>query len=298
MPQKLEERDWQLLLGRIKDGKCTPFLGAGACYGTLPLGDEIAANWAKEHEYPLDDCADLARVAQYLAVTYDAVFPKEKLLKQFQDTAPPDFKKPHQVHSLLAQLPLPVYITTNYDNFMVQALEQHHRDPRREMCQWNELVKNGNSIFETEPDFEPSPANPIVFHLHGHNEVPESLVLTEDDYLDFLVKISRDQDLIPPRIQRAFTGSSLLFIGYRLADWDFRVLFRSLVSYLEKSIAKTHVSVQLVPMGEEVSQKKKESAQEYLDKYFGELKVRVFWGTCEEFATELSKRWVAFENEN
>jgi len=67
MPNTLEERDWELLLRRIKDGKCTPFLGAGACFGALPLGGEIAQKWAQEHEYPLEDCHDLARVAQYLA---------------------------------------------------------------------------------------------------------------------------------------------------------------------------------------------------------------------------------------
>ena len=39
--------------------------------------------------------------------------------------------------------------------------------------------------------FVPTPANPLVYHLHGHLEMPQSLVLTEDDYLEFLVRISR-----------------------------------------------------------------------------------------------------------
>ena len=42
MPDILQDRDWTLLLRRIKDGKCTPFLGAGACYGALPLGSTLA----------------------------------------------------------------------------------------------------------------------------------------------------------------------------------------------------------------------------------------------------------------
>jgi hypothetical protein len=52
MPDTLEEKDWNLLLRRIKDGKCTPFIGAGACYGKIPLGKEIAQDWAKAHCYP------------------------------------------------------------------------------------------------------------------------------------------------------------------------------------------------------------------------------------------------------
>ena len=37
MSNTLEDKDWDLLLRRIKAGKCTPFLGAGAAYGVLPL---------------------------------------------------------------------------------------------------------------------------------------------------------------------------------------------------------------------------------------------------------------------
>ena len=49
MPSKLEEKDWDTLIKRIYIGKCTPFFGAGACKGTLPLGPEIAKKWTKEY---------------------------------------------------------------------------------------------------------------------------------------------------------------------------------------------------------------------------------------------------------
>jgi hypothetical protein len=69
---------------------------------------------------------------------------------------------------------------------------------------------------------------------------------------------------VPPRIREAWAGTSLLFLGYRLADWDFRVLFRSILSYLERSIGLAHVSVQLVPGEDRISEKQKQKAQEYL----------------------------------
>ena len=40
--------NWDLLLRRIKSGKCTPFLGAGSCVDVLPLSSEIAAVWAEK----------------------------------------------------------------------------------------------------------------------------------------------------------------------------------------------------------------------------------------------------------
>ena len=42
----LNDDDWDMLLQRIKSGSCTPFLGAGACAGTLPLGADVARKWA------------------------------------------------------------------------------------------------------------------------------------------------------------------------------------------------------------------------------------------------------------
>jgi len=98
-----------------------------------------------------------------------------------------------------------------------------------------------------------------------------------------------------PRIRRALTDASLLFLGYRIADWDFRVLFRGLVSYLEKSISRSHISVQIAPAGKTAALPQQEKAQDYLDDYYGELKIRVYWGTCREFAGELAQRWERFE---
>jgi hypothetical protein len=301
MEGNLDETDWNLLLDRIKDGKCTPFVGAGACFGILPLGSGIAQDWANEELYPLDDCSDLSRVAQFLAVKYDAMRPKDKLIAQFKKAAPPNFKNPYEPHRLLADLPLPVYITTNYDDFLFQALSQaeyapgYKKSPMREVCRWNKHIKftpKGRAA-ALKSHTNISDKTPLVFHLHGHTELPESLVLTEDDYLDFLVNISKDQDLLPPRIQQAMAGTSLLFLGYRLSDWDFRVLFRSVVGYMEKSITRAHISVQLVPVKEGAPQDQVKRAREYLHRYFGDLKIRVYWGSATDFARELKDRWDA-----
>ncbi len=71
--------NWNLLLSRIESGNCTPFLGAGAAAGTLPLGGDIAQRWADEYGYPLPDGGDLARVAQFIAVHDDPMAPKERV---------------------------------------------------------------------------------------------------------------------------------------------------------------------------------------------------------------------------
>ncbi len=289
MTASLADRDWDLLIRAIRSRRCTPFLGAGANAGVLPLGSEIARRWASEYDYPLQDNSNLIRVSQYLAVEYYPMFPKDEIVRLFQElSALPDFSDEGEPHRVLAELPLPVYLTTNYDNFMITALERKFRDPKLEVCRWNTLTRNQPSRFDN--GYEPSPANPVVFHLHGHVELPSSIVLTEDDYFDFLVNITRDPQLIPTRIQKALTETSVLFIGYGLADWNFRVLLQGLSRFMEKGLGRHHTAVMLPPdIPDSEAQQKK--VQAYLSAYYQNIDVQIFWGTAREFCAELNKRW-------
>jgi hypothetical protein len=287
-------RDWQRLLARIDESHCTPFLGAGACAGTLPLGGDVARRWATEEDYPLDDEWDLARVAQFLSVKDDPgdpMWPKEKICHELRGIGPPDFDKPGEPHAVLAQLPIPIYVTTNYDDFMLQALRHAGKSPRREICRWNEFLRDEPSVFDADGGFVPTVDEPVVYHLHGTLDRPESIVLTEDDYLDFLVSVSRRQDVLPPQIQSALASTSLLFIGYKLADANFRVLHRGLVATSHPGLRRVSVAVQLPEIDTD-------TARAYLGRYFGAMSVIVYWGDATEFARTLGEKWVAYPKQD
>ena len=315
MPRSLDPAMWENLLLLIEAGECLPFIGAGASASVLPTGRTIAREWAGKHNYPLEDTGDLARVAQFLAVVANNnVFPKRLIRDRFAGLGPPDFAAPDEPHAVLAALPLPIYMTTNYDPFMFQALErQPKKSPAWETCVWNSRITKRSLLApETGVGLQPTVEQPIVYHLHGHLDELYSLVLTEDDYLDFMVKIAEDPSLIPPVIQGALQGKSLLFLGYRLADWDFRVIFHSLINDLERNLQQSHVCVQVEPSpaasegagdGEgAVDEEKRRRLEEqrrrsidYLDKYYGANKITVYWGSAQDFARELGEQWARWK---
>src|SRR5262245_32875994 len=66
----LDDRGWEVLLRRIRDGSCTPILGAGVYSNGTSIRSNIARKWAAKYEYPLSDCGDLARVARFLSVEF------------------------------------------------------------------------------------------------------------------------------------------------------------------------------------------------------------------------------------
>src|SRR5690349_2378989 len=108
----MDDRDWNVLLGRIRAGDCTPFIGAGAASETLPLGSDIARRWASASCYPLEEKKDdLSAVAQYVGVVHhDAMWPKDEISRELEGKPPPDFSRLDEPHAVLAGLPLPVYL--------------------------------------------------------------------------------------------------------------------------------------------------------------------------------------------
>src|SRR3954451_6243476 len=156
-----QEGDWEALLLAIKFGQCTPFVGAGASVGTLPLGGELAERWAKRDQYPFGDVRNLPRVAQYTAVTRGANLPRLRVKEEFTGKGPPNFDAPGEIHGVVAQLPLAVYITTNYDNFMAEALTKAGRQPVSEICPWRTATKRRAVTDEPPTPFpKPSIASP------------------------------------------------------------------------------------------------------------------------------------------
>jgi hypothetical protein len=285
----LSEGDWDSLIFRIKNSQCTPFLGAGMSSEKIPLGSQIARQLALNplYNYPMSDTGDLIKVAQYIALTVDAARPKELVAKIIKEAGYPDFQKPDEPHMALASLPLPLYMTTNYDDFMYRALRNAGKEPRFFINRWNDDEQSpAGQPIDAEiggPDINPTEAKPAVYYFHGHIDYLDSMVLTEDDYLDFLVRTSRDQTLIPPRIQEAIGGTSLLFIGYSLNDTNFRVIFRGLVE--KQRSRKISVTVQIHPGEPRVVN--------YLTEYFRSSGIRVYWSTAREFVNELKRRWEA-----
>lgn len=290
-PSDLDDEDWDILLERINEQKCTPFIGPGI-YSDANSFIPLIRDWSQHPQYPFNDFDNLTLAAQFRAVFYDPVDPKDKIIKRLAELTTPDFTQLNEPHRILASLPFSYYITTNFDDFMLKALESRHREPQRDMCRWNDLERYEElSIFKS--GYVPDAANPLVFHLYGysHNKKNSSLVLTEDDYLDFLANVSKYPRLIPPLVQAACTDASVLLLGYRLDDWNFRILFRTLVSYMKFSPYKGHLSVQLVPVDDEAPQEQKAKAQRYFKRYLKNHNFSVTWKTCQGFIEELKARW-------
>lgn len=312
---------WESLVSAIQLGECTALLGPGLVEPLIGPQRDIALRWAERHGYPLSaaDRDELPRVAQYLAARQSPRYVRtalldalrEELLRyysphldaQLQQRKPWDAGQILQAmqvaaaafwqdpasspYARLAQLRLPLYINATAGDLLADALRELDAEPQIRLCPWNsKLVKElppEKYLFESDPD----PDHPLIYHLYGHLSEPSSLVVTEDDYFDYLIGMTRNKDLVPPCVLSALSSTALLFLGFRMDDWTFRVLFRVILqqegSYLLQDYS--HAAVQIEPEDDHITDAGR--ARRFLEQYFQSGNVSLFWGSSEDFLAEL-----------
>ncbi|MGR6919748.1 SIR2 family NAD-dependent protein deacylase [[Actinomadura] parvosata] len=284
------DEHWDRLTHQLRSGECTPFLGAGACFRTLPSGGQLSRRLAKRHGYPYRDRDDLAAVSDWLTWKFDDTSYVKYLVCRELSGGPPDFGNPLEPHRLLADLPIPVYITTNYDSFLFQALRYVGKAPHQAICPWHSQIDHSGELLETHAGWNPQPEAPLVYHLHGRLEQPASMVLTSEDYDEFSAALVRNQSIIPPVIRKALTARSLLFIGYGMRDTTFRMIFKGLQTSLPGIVRKRHVSIMLRPKNDHSEGRGGPRTMEYYAHRYEQWRISIYWGTIDEFSGELRRR--------
>jgi len=326
--------NWDGLFADIDQGRSVLVLGPSLGEKLLGSTRDIARGWADKYAFPMapQEREDLPQVAQYLAYSRNADFPldqlrthlKHEIVRRYRELLPEEMRdpanprlrvdqlvlevgrklradEPRDAHRMLASLPITTFVTTNRDNLLEDALRDVGRQPEVVICRWRELDESQasewpKSVFDSEPEFQPSVERPLLFHVFGNMRHPDSVVLTEDDYFDFLVGVTRNQANpntgIPPMVRRALAANGLVFLGFHVDDWDFRILFRGILRQQGSNASRrrANVAVQIEPSEGKMLEPR--GARNYLQKYFlTNRAIATYWGTYEDFLQEFVERW-------
>ncbi|GAB4483923.1 MAG: CHAT domain-containing protein [Anaerolineales bacterium] len=318
-----EEFDqWPIILTAIENEKCTPVLGQDIYEPLMGSWRQLAAALSSKYDFPLSSFYSdvLPQVAQYISSKFDPDTLsinlegqiRAALQRNFLNELPEPLKTPranvlqlfsavgaklrerekYEQHKILASLPARIYINTNYDDLMFDALKEAKKDPQRIICQWRSEPFDTEFAYNSEEDYQPSVERPLVYHLFGHMSVPESMVLTEDNYYEFLMGFNankkRTPAVIPPAVLRALADSTLLMLGFNLDDWAFHGLFRMVMVQPGAARRSSNIGVQLEP--DDQHNLNPQKARKYLEKYFGDTKTRIYWGKSQDFLRQLAEK--------
>ena len=118
------------------------------------------------------------------------------------------------------------------------------------------------------------------------------MVLTEDDHLDYLARISHDQEVfLPASVNALLARNTLLFLGYSLEDLDLKVILRGLLTYLALTkYDRMQLAVQIEAEKQDTSTQREvtDYFQQSFRQYFSPRSdVKIYWGSAHQFMADL-----------
>ena len=302
---------WESLLGHVAKGKCLPIIGFGVYDELFGSVTELARRWAETYRYPLNEGDELPQIAQYLAVNHgDEFYPGQQLERHIKreiarramtaNVALPEEAVDDTViaawnlaagerdpHRILAHLPCPLYLTTNFSTVLEAALQEAGVKPQSVICRWN------GQIPRQEPPADFDADAPTVYHLFGRFGNDDSLVIAEDRYFDYLLGTHDSEDGFHKTVLGKVNSSALMLLGFQITEWSLRVLFRSIMDSEGRNqrLKYTHIAVQVDPSQKGIAEPDRVYA--YLSSYFQQEKIHIFRGTVADFIDQLIEKYQA-----
>lgn len=257
-------QQYRPLLNALKEGRLVPFLGwevsrfgrptsEGWVPGeSSPSADEIAARLAEPLQPQVTGVTPLLQVSQYTVLLEGQTALYQRLRDLYTQPAPPTI-----LHSLLAGLPQRlrtkgflreptqrfVIFTTALDDLLERAfaaVEQpyhlftyrHHfvEGGVEHSARFIHVAPNGTQAAVLDAlsfDAHEADDQPIIIKLCGlrPTDEPDSVVITEDQFLDYL-PAQEIGTLLPTRLLRQINRRSFAFFGYSLQPWHLRLIWQ------------------------------------------------------------------------
>jgi hypothetical protein len=197
----------------------------------IPLSAKLARELADDERVSCTqdlNCDDLRHVSQVVfAIERNLSLLHESVIDFYHDFA----DETSLFHENIAALPFRLCITTTPDNFLFNAFVQAGKSPVRQYYNFRKT--------RTPQLSEPDTKHPLVYHLYGYPEEPHSLVITENDLIDFLVRVIRNEPPLPPLIRGKLSRpeTTCLFVDLGFKNWYLRALLRALGIFEQHEIS-------------------------------------------------------------
>jgi hypothetical protein len=243
---------WTSLVTSLQSGNCVLVLGpdivaaplrveTGATAHPKSVRDAFCEYLARQLEDENQEIAEpvlFAIAQQYEDLTAFATVSLKNIAAGF--FREPGFA-PGPLHRNLARCPFSLILTTCHDNLFAEALSAENKSPSRYWYHYR-----GEPRDNRELDKMLSPDAPGVYHLFGTFDEPNSLVLSENDLLDFIRHFISGRPALPNSLRSLLRDKTFLFVGFGIRYWYIRVLLKLLIRTLDLSAA----SVALESLGE------------------------------------------------
>jgi len=226
MAEQNTEIDWQLLSELIRQDNCILVLGPDASPDLTgshtSLNAFLATTLATDKNITganIVDAGNLAHVSQQYFANGGS---RTRLELKIKELLQPYVQKTTDLHKNLAAVPFRYYVNLGFDPLLRNALLQAGKQPQ---SSYYNFRATGHELQGPATIEEP-----VLFNLFGSLDDPRSMIISEENLLQCLVKIITRNPPLQSGIASEFADpeNAFLFLGFRFDSWHARVLLHIL----------------------------------------------------------------------
>ena len=247
----VESSAFEQVTAAVGRGQCILFLGAGSHAGgpdyssiqRPPMGAELSRILAGRSRFTAKFPGEREDHLPRVALHYQVQEGRKALIDHVTSEVVGERAPSPMLHAL-ADLDFPLVMTTNYDSLFEMALQAKGKQPILSIYD-----PGGKAETLDSPLTTPDPRRPFISKIHGDIRQPESLVITDEDYIQFVLRMSQKgpYDPVPITFRYYFLKWPTLFVGYSLTDYNLRLLFKTLLWGIDQSRIPGMYSVDRCP---------------------------------------------------
>jgi len=242
------------------------------------------ASWLEEESTSIEisDPTNLSQVAQIVERVHSRDELTSEVREYYKEHADSLGKWDNPTFQRLAALPFPLFLTSRHDATLQWYLEREGKQP---------TLKSYDFVGDRIPTLGNlgTSQQPVIYHLYGRTDDPDSnsMVLTENDTLEFLKSVVVANPGLPEDLLVLFQNKNFLFLGSGLGDYQLRVLLHDLNLNKEKM----SFALENTPSAGEQQRFQQKFGDSVL--FYGHLgyKLKLLDTRLDAFVEELNRRW-------
>lgn len=277
--ESLRDSEWRRLIRMIQNDACILLLGPGVAFDpqdrdSTPLSAKLTQVLAEQ----LDDSHKAVGEGHlaYIAQLYQRENDRVSLELEVEDFYRNCTGRTTEVHRRLAALPISHCIDLTPAGLMANAYAEVGKTPIKD------FYGSGKGLAISLLNI--TPEHPLVYELFGSLADSASLLLTENDLLDFLVNVAKGTPSLPKELTSRFSDSktSFLFLGFGFQHWYLRILLH----VLKAASDRKNLSLALEDAAFFKHPEQPQTALFYSEQH----RIQFRYASWQAFANELSQR--------
>lgn len=232
----LSLQDWKRLIQIIRRGSCILILGPNVAATPGSIEEDslteclVRSIGSQIGEKGVSEVGSLCHAAQ--RYVQHPPFSRPDLEDLVCDFHQPFQQETTPLHLALAQLPFTLCVNATFDRFLLNAFRSVGKHPVYDYYHFKSL-EHRSPLSQIDPAILRDPQRPVVYNLYGSCEDAKSLVMSENDLLEFLVNVVKREPPLPDFVRARFSDSdaSFLFLGFGFRHWYMRILLHVLQAH-------------------------------------------------------------------